>query len=159
MCMFGQCPCLCIIYHTSQHTSIVHMSLQVDGKFTFKDTLVFGICLPACHDSLVVLVLFLDDVILSNVHARNLDHFLSAHCSRVVECCLRPSPLSLISYNQFADFQRTVLVASVVVIVVFMRIMICHQQMQHVMVYINILLIFICLSTYIMLLIMTFEQL
>ena len=71
LCLLGQCPGLCTICHSWQHTGIVHQSLQADGKVAFEDIQVFGICRPACHDSslyLFVLVLFLDAVVLSQVH-------------------------------------------------------------------------------------------
>ena len=54
-----------------QHTGVVHLSLQADGKVAFEDGPVFGVCRPACHDSslyLIVLVLFLEAVVLSQVH-------------------------------------------------------------------------------------------
>ena len=71
LCLFGQCPCLCTICHSWQHTGVVHLSLQADGKVAFEDIPVFGVCRPACHDSslyLFVLVLFLETVVLSQVH-------------------------------------------------------------------------------------------
>ena len=71
LCLFGQCPGLCTICHSWQHTGVVHLSLQADGKVAFEDIPVFGVCRPACHDSslhLVVLVLFLEAVVLSQVH-------------------------------------------------------------------------------------------
>ena len=46
-------------------------SLQADGKVAFEDIPVFGVCRPACHDSslyLFVLVIFLEAVVLSQVH-------------------------------------------------------------------------------------------
>ena len=44
LCLFGQCTGLCtILYHSRQHTAVVHMSFQVDDKVDFKGT-------PACHD-------------------------------------------------------------------------------------------------------------
>ena len=64
-------PGLCTICHRWQHTGIVHLSLQADGKVAFEDVPVFGVCCPACHDSslyLFVLVLFLETVVLSKVH-------------------------------------------------------------------------------------------
>ena len=70
-CLFGQCPGLCTICHSWQHTGVVHLSRQADGKVVFEDVHVFGVCRPACHDSslyLFVLVLFLDAVVLSQVH-------------------------------------------------------------------------------------------
>ena len=50
------CACLvsvhgCIKCHSWQHTGVVHLSLQADGKVAFEDIQVFGICCPACHDS------------------------------------------------------------------------------------------------------------
>ena len=51
--------------HSWQHTGVVHLSLQADGKVAFEDIPVFGVCRPACHDSslyLCVLVLFLEAV-------------------------------------------------------------------------------------------------
>ena len=54
-----------------QHAGVVHLSLQTDGKVAFEDIPVFGVCRPACHDSslyLFVLVLFLEAVVLSQVH-------------------------------------------------------------------------------------------
>ena len=68
LCLFGQCPGLCTICHNWQHTGVVHLSLQADGKVAFEDIPVFGVCRPACHDSslyLFVLVLFLEAVMLS----------------------------------------------------------------------------------------------
>ena len=60
-----------IICHSWQHTGVVHLSLQSDGKVAFEEIPVFGICRPACHDSslyLFVLVIFLEAVVLSQVH-------------------------------------------------------------------------------------------
>ena len=71
LCLFGQCPGLCTICHSWQHTGVVHLSLQADGKGAFEDIPLFGVCRPACHDSslyLFVLVLFLEAVVLSQVH-------------------------------------------------------------------------------------------
>ena len=71
LCLFGQCPGLCTICHSWQHTGVVHLSLQADGKVAFEDIPVFGVCRPACHDSslyLFVMVLFLEAVVLSQVH-------------------------------------------------------------------------------------------
>ena len=34
LCLFGQCPGLCTIWHSWQHTGVVHLSLQADGKTT-----------------------------------------------------------------------------------------------------------------------------
>ena len=70
------CACLVSVHvsapcHSWQHTGVVHLSLQADGKVAFEDIPVFGVCRPACHDSslyLFVLVLFLDTVVLSQVH-------------------------------------------------------------------------------------------
>ena len=59
------------ICHSWHHTGVVHLSLQADGNVAFEDIPVFGVCRPACHDSslyLFVLVLFLDAVVLSQVH-------------------------------------------------------------------------------------------
>ena len=59
------------ICHSWQHTGVVHLSLQADGEVAFEDIPVFGVCRPACHDSslyLFVLVLFLEAVVLSQVH-------------------------------------------------------------------------------------------
>ena len=66
LCLFGQCPGLCTICHSWQHTGVVHLSLQADGKVAFEDIPVFGVCRPAGHDSslyLFVLVLFLEAVV------------------------------------------------------------------------------------------------
>ena len=71
LCLFGQCQGLCTIRHSWQHTGVVHLSLQADGKVAFEDIPVFGVCRPACHHSslyLFVLVLFLEAVVLSQVH-------------------------------------------------------------------------------------------
>ena len=43
LCLFGQCPCLCTICHSWQHTGVVHLSLQADGKVAFEDIPVFGV--------------------------------------------------------------------------------------------------------------------
>ena len=71
LCLCGQCPGLCTICHSGQHTGVVHLFLQADGKVAFEGIPVFGVCRPACHDSslyLFVLVLFLEAVVLSQVH-------------------------------------------------------------------------------------------
>ena len=71
LCLFGQCPGLCTICHSWQHTGVVHLSLQADVKVAFEDIPVFSVCRPACHDSsldLFVLVLFLEAVVLSQVY-------------------------------------------------------------------------------------------
>ena len=65
--LFGQCPGLCTICHSWQHTGVVHLSLQADGSVAFEDVPVFGVWRPACHDSslyLFVLVPFLEVVVL-----------------------------------------------------------------------------------------------
>ena len=71
------CACLVSVQvsaplcHSWQHTGVVHLSLQADGKVAFEDIPVFGVCRPACHDSslyLFVLVLFLEAVVLFQVH-------------------------------------------------------------------------------------------
>ena len=49
LCLFGQCPCICVICHRWQHTVVVHLSLQADDKVAFEDIPVFGVCRPACH--------------------------------------------------------------------------------------------------------------
>ena len=36
LCLFGQCPGLCTICHSWQHTGVVHLSLQADGKVYLK---------------------------------------------------------------------------------------------------------------------------
>ena len=59
------------VIYSWQHTGVVHLSLQADGNVAFEDVPVFGVCRPACHDSslyLFVLVLFLEAVVLSQVH-------------------------------------------------------------------------------------------
>ena len=50
LCSFGQCPGLSIMCHSWQHTGVVHLSLQADGKVAFEDIPVFGECCPAGHD-------------------------------------------------------------------------------------------------------------
>ena len=37
LCLFGQCPGLCTIFHSCQHTEVVHLSLQADDKGAFED--------------------------------------------------------------------------------------------------------------------------
>ena len=59
------------ICHSWQHTGVVHLSLQAEGNVAFEDIPVFGVCRLACHDSslyLFLLVLFLEAVVLSQVH-------------------------------------------------------------------------------------------
>ena len=41
LCLFGQCPGLCTICHSWQHTGVVHLSLQADGKVAFEEGVVF----------------------------------------------------------------------------------------------------------------------
>ena len=88
LCLFGQCSGLCTICHGWQHTGVVHLSLQADGKVAFEDIPVFGVCRPAYHDSslyLFVLVLFRDAVVLSQVHvALNIFYQHIVHVYRTV---------------------------------------------------------------------------
>ena len=42
LCLFGQCPGLCTICHSWQHTGVVNLSLHVDGEVPFEDIPVFG---------------------------------------------------------------------------------------------------------------------
>ena len=70
------CACLVSVQvsapcHRWQHTGVVHLSLQADGKVAFEGIPVFGICRPACHHSslyLFVRVLFLEAVALFHVY-------------------------------------------------------------------------------------------
>ena len=122
--LFGQCPCLCTMCHSWQHTGVVHLSPQADGKVVFEDVPVFGVCRPACHDSslyLFVLVLFLEAVVLSQAHVA-LDIFYQyiVHANLVLS--------TTITFVPFAYIHRIVLVAYVVVLAVFLCIGICHQQ-------------------------------
>ena len=71
LCLFGQCPGLCTICHSWQHTGVVQLSLQADGKVAFEYIPVFRVCRPACHDFslyLFVVVLFLEAIVLFQVH-------------------------------------------------------------------------------------------
>ena len=71
LCLFGQCPGLCTICHSRQHTAVVHLSLQADDNVDFEDIQVYGICRPACHDPslyLFLLVLLFEAVVLSQVN-------------------------------------------------------------------------------------------
>ena len=62
------------------------MSIHADGKFAFEDVPVCGVCRPACHDSslyLFVLVLFLEAVVLSQVHVALdilYEHIVHVYC-------------------------------------------------------------------------------
>ena len=65
------CACLVSVQVSAPYVIVVHLSLQADGKVAFENIPVFGVCRPACHDSslyLFVLVLFLEAVMLSQVH-------------------------------------------------------------------------------------------
>ena len=75
------CACLVSVQVSAPYViagRVVHLSLQTDGKVAFEDVPAFGVCRPACHDSslyLFVLVLFLEAVVLSQVHvALNICH-------------------------------------------------------------------------------------
>ena len=64
-CWFGDCPGPCTICHSWQRTGVVHLSLPADGKAVVEVIPAFGVCRPACHDSLLYLfflVLFRDAV-------------------------------------------------------------------------------------------------
>ena len=39
LCLFGQCSGLCTICHSWQHTEVVHLFLQADGKVAFEDNI------------------------------------------------------------------------------------------------------------------------
>ena len=70
LCLFGQCPGIFTICHSWQHTGVVHLSLQSDGKVAFEDIPVFVVCRPDCHNSSLysfVRFLFLEAVALSQV--------------------------------------------------------------------------------------------
>ena len=57
-------------FNSWQHTGVVHLSLQADGKAAVEDIPVFGVCRPACHDTplyIFDLVHFLEAVVLSQV--------------------------------------------------------------------------------------------
>ena len=43
LCLFGQCPGLCTICHSWQHTGVVHLSFQADGKDNAGDKITEGI--------------------------------------------------------------------------------------------------------------------
>ena len=122
LCLFGQCPGLCTICHSWQHTKVVHLSLQADGKVAFEDIPVFGVCRPACHDSslnLFVLVLFLQAVVLSKVHVA-LDIFYQ----QIVHVDRGDVTSTTISFV-FAMFIRSFLYH---MLLFLWRIGICHQQ-------------------------------
>ena len=131
LCLFGQCPGICTVCHSWQHSCLVHLSVQADSKGTFAIP-VFCVCRSAGHDSslcLSVLILFLEAVVFSKI-MRSLQHFLSAHCSRGLGCCLQASHLRVrvsASYP-FVYFRRIVIVASVVIFAVFLCRILCHQQ-------------------------------
>ena len=71
-CLFGQCPGLCTMCHSWQHTGVVHLSLKEMARSLVN----ISRCLayaphPACHDYSLyrfVLVLFLDTGRLSQVY-------------------------------------------------------------------------------------------
>ena len=97
LCLLDQCPRICIIWHSWQHTWVVHLSLQADGNVTFEDIPVFGVCRPACHDSslyIFVMVLFLEAVALPQVYVA-VNIFYQNIVNVYLGCCLQPSPLSL----------------------------------------------------------------
>ena len=71
------CACLVSVQvsaplcHSWQHRGVIHLSLEADGKVAFEDIPVFGVCRSACQDYslyLFVLVLFIEAVVLSQVH-------------------------------------------------------------------------------------------
>ena len=90
LCLFGQCPGLCINCHSWQHTGSVHLTPRADGKVAFEDIPVFSVCRPACDDSSLYLffpVLFLDVIVLYQVHiALNIFYQHIVHIYRGVVC-------------------------------------------------------------------------
>ena len=105
LCLFGRCPGLCTICHSWRHRGVVHMSLQADGNVAFEDIPVFGVCRPACHASLLylfVLVLFLEAVVLSQVHLA-LDIFYQ-HIVHVYRGVVFNHHLCLCVYNHHVVF-------------------------------------------------------
>ena len=42
LCLFGQCPGICTICHSWQHTCVAHLSLQADGMVAFEDVLAYA---------------------------------------------------------------------------------------------------------------------
>ena len=116
LCLFVQCPGLCTICHSWQHTGVVHLSLQADGKVAFEDILVFGVCRPACHDSslyLFALVLFLEAVVLSQ-NTRSLGHFLSESESESERYLFDPYKKCIQSNNETILDQGTPIKTSLV---------------------------------------------
>ena len=131
LCLFGQCPGICTICHSWQNTGVVHLSLQADGKVAFEDIQVFGVCHPACHGFslyLFVLVIFLEAVVLSQVHVA-LDIFYQ-HIVHVIGVLSITTTFvfGMLILRPIRLLHRIVLVASVVVLVVYLCIGICHQQ-------------------------------
>ena len=66
--LFGQCPGICTICHSWQHTGVLHyVSSDRSDNVAFEDIPVFGVS----HDSslyLFVVVIFLKAVVLYQVH-------------------------------------------------------------------------------------------
>ena len=68
------CDCLVSVQVSAPYViagSTQELYTQADGKVAFEDIPVFGVCRPACQDSslyLFVLALFLEAVVLSQVH-------------------------------------------------------------------------------------------
>ena len=71
VCLFGQCPCLCTISHTLQHTGGVNLSLQADGMHALK--------IYRCWRMPPSLFIYLA-VVLSEVCISSIQHFILAHC-------------------------------------------------------------------------------
>ena len=71
LCLFGQCPGLCTICHSWQHTGVVHLSLQADGKVAFMISRCLAYAAqPAMIPRCISLswFFFLEAVVLSQVH-------------------------------------------------------------------------------------------
>ena len=108
MCLVGQCPCI--------YTQDVYACL-----FKQMTRLLLKIC--RCLAYAVQPAMLIRWMLWLGSFPRGCSfvpgshkHYLSEHCSRLLGCCLRPSPLSLRCSDPFSYFHQIVLEAYVVVI-------------------------------------------
>ena len=121
LCLFGQCPGLNTICHSWQLKGGVHLSPQADGNVAFEEIPVFGVCRRAYNVSsfyLFVMFLFLHTVVLIQAYVA-FKRVLPAHCSRWRVWCLQPPPLYL-RCSSTDPFNRIVLVAAVIIVMLFL---------------------------------------
>ena len=91
--LFGECPSLCTIRHSSNRTSVSSGKWQ---SWVSREPGAFDVCRPACRDSMLYIICIGGSFpwgcsVIPGI--RILRHFLSPHCSRWLGYSLQPPPV------------------------------------------------------------------